>query len=215
MRTEGKSSSSTRWYLGNCELFQGILTFSTENLLRVICPLEWRNKLMNEAHSEGHFGADKTRKKLHLFHWYRIENDIRDFVTFCAECQMRSRKINKVPLQPSKVSVVFEKMAIDLCGPLPQTERGNAHIANFVDLFSKYVISVPVENTKAKTIATAFLREVVYKFGTPTELVSDNATNFNAENMKQLCLDLQVKKVFVTPYHSTSNGAVERTFRTW
>ena len=75
-------------------------------------------------------------------------------------------------LQPSKVRVVFEKMAIDLCGPLPRTERANMHITNFVDLFCKYVISVPVEDTKAKILATALLREVVYKFGTPTKLVS-------------------------------------------
>ena len=128
---------------------------------------------------------------------------------------MRSRKINRIPLQPTEVSVVLQKMAVDLCGPLPETERGNKYIANFVDMFSKFVISIPIPDTKACSVATTFLKEVIYKYGTPMELISDNASNFSAENIREMCLNLQVKKIFVTPYHSASNGGVERTFRTW
>ena len=49
----------------------------------------------------------------------------------------------------------------------------------------------------------------------PGSLISDNATNFTAQQIKELCSALETYKVYVTPYHSQSNGAVERTFRTW
>ena len=209
----------TRWYMKNCNLYEGVLCQSTDGILKVILPKEWRKFALENAHSStkngGHFKEKKTRQKLRLVSWYSIIKDIKEYIEFCPECQLRTKNFQRIPLQPTQVSAVFQKMGVDLCGPMPITARGNKYIANFVDMFSKFVISVPLSDSKASTFINALMKEVVYKYGEPTELLSDNASNFTAESLKQLCDDLRIHKVYVTPHHSTSNGATERTFRTW
>ncbi|KAI1693546.1 hypothetical protein DdX_20601 [Ditylenchus destructor] len=52
---------------------------------------------------------------------------------------------------------------------------------SILDMFTKFVVSVPVPDTKALTLATAFVEEFVLKYSTPTQIVSDNAKTFSAE----------------------------------
>uniref|UniRef100_A0A183CIF4 Reverse transcriptase n=1 Tax=Globodera pallida TaxID=36090 RepID=A0A183CIF4_GLOPA len=104
---------------------------------------------------------------------------------------------------------------LDLAGPFPMTQKGNKHILNIVCWFTKYVISVPVPDTKARTIAQAFLNHCYLKFGGCTELITDNATAFTSEFFREFCSMLYIDKKYACPHWSQGNASTERTFRTF
>ncbi|VDO25339.1 unnamed protein product [Heligmosomoides polygyrus] len=82
---------------------------------------------------------------------------------------------------------------MDFCGPLKTTERGNKYILNIVCWFTRYISSVPLHEARANTIAHALLKECVLKYGTMTELVSDQASSFTSHFYQEFCNLLHIK----------------------
>ena len=57
---------------------------------------------------------------------------------------------------------------------------------------------------------TKFIREyIIYRFGIPHYLVSDNALQFNNQVVSNLFDQFGINKDFSAPYHPQSNGQVE------
>ena len=50
----------------------------------------------------------------------------------------------------------FEKISVDIVGPLPETKSGNLYILTIQDNFTKYSLAIPLPNHQAGTIADAF-----------------------------------------------------------
>ena len=47
------------------------------------------------------------------------------------------------------MGVPFERIAMDLAGPLPQTDRGNVYILVIFDYFTKYVEAFALPDQRA------------------------------------------------------------------
>ena len=57
---------------------------------------------------------------------------------------------------------------------------------------------------------TKFIREhIIYRFGIPHSLVSDNALQFDNQAVRNLCDQFGINKDFSAPYYLQSNGQVE------
>ena len=56
----------------------------------------------------------------------------------CAECKP-PRKTPKAPLRPIPSSYPFQRLHIDIVGPLPRTKRGNRYILTAQCSFTKWV----------------------------------------------------------------------------
>ncbi|VDN22713.1 unnamed protein product [Gongylonema pulchrum] len=118
------------------------------------------------------------------------------------------------PLYPVTSAAPMNRLGLDLCGPFPLMQRGNRYILNIICLFTKYVVSLPVEDTRATTLARALLNHCVLVHGSPNTLTTDSATTFTADFFQEFCRLLYINKRYATPYHSAGNGS-ERTFRTF
>ena len=100
----------------------------------------------------------------------------------------------------------FAIWGIDLICRLPK-ERGSIQYAVVaVDYFAKWV-----EAEALASITPAKIREFVYKnivcrYGVPHTIVLDNDTQFNYEEFKEFCDDLQIKKVFTSVAKPQANG---------
>ncbi|KHJ88557.1 integrase core domain protein [Oesophagostomum dentatum] len=168
--------------------------------------------------SGGHMGWKKTLAKImRKYYWPSIRRDVYTLCESCITCQMRRkpRPSFRERLIPVFSEAVFAKVGLDLCGPLPVTERGNKYILNIVCWFTRFVISVPLKDARANTIAHALLTECVLKYGTMSELVTDQASSFTSHFYTEFCNLLGIQQRFATPYHSMGNGATERTFHTF
>jgi len=72
----------------------------------------------------------------------------------------------------------FEKVFIDVVGPLPRTDSINAFILTMKCGLTKFSMASPMENHEANTVAYHFVTSCVCLHGIPSMLVSDQGTEF-------------------------------------
>lgn len=164
----------------------------------------------------GHQGVRKTYKRIRRqYKWKGMHQDIKDYIKGCQSCQKnKSGPSNKEPMVLTDTpSRPFEKIYMDMVGPLPTTTSGNKYILTFQDDLSKFFWCAPMPDAEAETVAKIFYSEIISKYGIPARLVTDNGTNFTAKLFGSVCKLLRIKKQHITPYHPQANGSLERSHR--
>ena len=78
------------------------------------------------------------------------------------------------------------------------------------DLFTKFVVSVPLVTGEARTVAEKFVENWVLKYGVPDVFHTDQGTNFGSTLMAGVCKLLKIDKTRKSPYHPQGNGQIER-----
>lgn len=107
----------------------------------------------------------------------------------------------------------FEKVFLDIVGPLNITQSGNKYILTFEDDFSKYMECIAIHDQEAKTIAHAYFERIICRFSIPERLITDQGANFESNLFKEVCKILKTKKISTTGYHPQANGSMERSHR--
>ena len=158
---------------------------------------------------------DKTMAKASRYWWKDMRKDMAIWHKECYECQLRAPKRYKIPLVMTKLDRPFERIGMDVCGPLHMTSKGNLHYMLAIDEFTKYAVVEPIPDTKAVTVAKAFWEEMILPFGVPEEVLTDNAKTFSAAFFKEMCDTTGDQEASCTPYHSAGNAIAERPFRTF
>jgi hypothetical protein len=145
-----------------------------------------------------------------------MEEDIRLMISSCMPClQRKSCGAPKLPpMQFSVTGYPFEKIAIDIAGPLPLSKNGERYLLGIVDYFSKYPMLLPIKNMESKTVAEAIFTNWICTFGVPDVIHSDRGTSFESELFHELCQLTGVRKTKTAPYYPQSDGLIERLFRT-
>jgi hypothetical protein len=86
------------------------------------------------------------------------------------------------------------------------------HILVIVDLFSRWSQLYPLKTLTADEAATALLHYVT-TFGTPSNITSDNGTQFINDTVKDLSALLDIIPIPIVPYNHQENGIVENRNR--
>ena len=84
----------------------------------------------------------KTLEKVRSrFYWPGQRHDIEDWCRACELCAARKSppRRNRAPMQQVLAGGPFQRVAMDILGPLPLTERGNKYILVLGDYFTKWV----------------------------------------------------------------------------
>ena len=174
-------------------------------------------KYMHDIPSAGHLGVDKTLEKVKkAFYWPRMKSDVHSYCQECDHCAARkaSPARNRAPLCQYLVGEPFERIEIDVFGPLPKSKSGNKYILTMCDCFTKWIEAVPLSDQEANTITRAFVDTFICRYGTPLQLHSDRGTNFESNVFKNMCNFFQIDKTRTTSMRPQSNGNVERFHRT-
>lgn len=173
-------------------------------------------KILQEYHDSklaGHFGFHKTYTRIkESYYWPHMKADIRKYVKSCHSCQL-----NKTNFKPTKqameitstAEIPFERIAIDIVGPLPLTESGNKFILTLQDDLTRFCLAEPIPNHEALTVAKVLTKFFV-QFGIPKTFLTDQGADFMSELMKNLSNLFKTKHLSTTPYHPQTNGALER-----
>ena len=187
---------------------------------QVVVPLSLRRDVLRYAHdvkTAAHLGIRKTLSKVRpRFYWPGLQNDVKVYVGGCEQC---SRKKNPNPTKVAPMEIVrsgfpMERIAFDILGPLPVTERGNKYILVISDYFTKWTESFAMPNMEAKTCAQILVEGVIVRFGVPNAIHSDQGRQFESQLFAETCQILQIQKTRTTAYHPQSDGMVERFNRT-
>lgn len=108
-------------------------------------------------------------------------------------------------------ATAFDKIAMDIVGPLPKTDKGNEYILTMQDQLTKFSMAAPLPNAKAVTIAEAFVKRFICNFGSPRAVLTDQGANFLSNFMKQVSKLFKIRKIRTTAFHPQSNGSLERS----
>ena len=67
----------------------------------------------------------------------------------------------------------MERIATDILGELPMSNKGNRYILVVSDFFMKWTESFPMANMEAATVTKIVVEEVITRYGTPSMIHSD------------------------------------------
>lgn len=105
-----------------------------EQVTQLVVPATLRRRIFHHLHSlaiGGHSGVGRTLAKLRRrFYWPGYKEDVVRWTQWCSECQRYkvSGRQGRAPLQQLPVGMPMERLAVDILGPLPPSDRGNRYI---------------------------------------------------------------------------------------
>jgi transposase InsO family protein len=78
-----------------------------------------------------------------------------------------------------------------------------------IDKFSKWVEVRPITNLKAEQAVT-FFTDIVYRFGVPNSIITDNGSQFTGRKFLEFCDKFHIRVDWAAVAHPQTNGQVER-----
>ena len=96
---------------------------------RLVVPQRLARDILTKLHNSpvgGHLGIKKTLEKVRQrFYWVKQREDVVQWCQSCPVCASRKSQPKKYrgPLQPITANRPLEKVAMDILGPLPETEQ--------------------------------------------------------------------------------------------
>ena len=182
----------------------------------VICPIALRKSIIWQTHSMAHSGMNRTLSRLQLaWYWPGMTAEVRRVVKSCEVCQA-TKGGGTHPAggqQRLYAGRPWQKVAVDLVGPMPETSRGNKWILVLMDHFTRWQDAIALPDATAPVVATALDKKVFCYLGLPEQIHTDQGAQFESALMAELCQLWRVKKTRTTPYHPQANGMVERNNR--
>lgn len=179
-----------------------------------------QEQLIREHHESaigGHRCVDTTvdRIKQAGYVWPKMKKDVEEIVKKCESCQkMKNSRKAKLPMTLTDTpGYPWQKVALDVVGPLDRTLSGNTCILTVQCNFTKFMQAFPIPDQTAETIAKVLIDDVVSTFSMPEVILTDQGTNFGSKLFKNLCKLLKIKKIRTSAYRPQSDGSLERYHR--
>ncbi|MBN3274512.1 ANFC protein, partial [Polyodon spathula] len=161
-------------------------------------------------------GRDKTKARLvSWFFWLGLDGNVKRFCEQCGECQKaRPRVIPRAPLVPLPlVEAPFERIGMDIVGPLERSAAGYTHLLVILDYATRYPEAIPLRSMSAKSVANKLVN-VFSRVGIPMEIQTDQGTNFMSRLMRGTCKLLGIKTIRTSVFHPQNDGLMERFNKT-
>jgi hypothetical protein len=180
-----------------------------------------QTQLIQQGHEYqfAHWGVNKTIDLLiklfpddvTLDRWPHFRRDVRDFIRRCPTCQKMSPLQGVIRANPyTLVSYIpFFRIAMDTIGPLPPSSEGHKYIIVIIDTFTRYVELFPAVDVSAQSAASALVSHIL-RFGVPSELVTDNGSQFVNQVFQHIATHVGFSHFTSIPYSKEENGLVER-----
>jgi len=182
-----------------------------------VCPVKLRDQIIWQTHRQAHLGFNKTLEQIQRqWYWPGMTADIRRRVLSCKECQQAKVASHKHSNKNNHLYAgrPWQVVAVDLCGPFPETSRGNTQIMVLADHFTRWYDAIPIPDGQAATVATTLDERVFAYFGVPEVIHTDQGSQFQSQLMRACCNLWGCQKTHTAPYHPQGNSVVERLNRT-
>ncbi|XP_058456818.1 uncharacterized protein K02A2.6-like [Malaya genurostris] len=192
--------------------FKSELVFAKEILLRkdrIVVPKKLRETVIALSHV-GHPGREKMKRRLRAAVWWpAMDGDAEKCCKECIECQLVAPYDKPEPLRIRELpKAPWVHLSGDFLGPLPN----GYYLFVLIDLYSRYTVVEPTTRTTSSEVIR-ILKNVFTRLGLPFMLTFDNAKNFSSQELKEYCVDYDIKLKHTTPYWPSANGEVERQNR--
>eukprot|EP00392_Amoebophrya_sp_AT5.2_P015096 g15287.t1 len=166
-----------------------------------------------------HSGRDKTAAKVRLVFWFpNLYTMVTNFVNRCARCRA-VKFLQPLPTLPYKTLPRWplQFLQIDFVGPITPastckfTGRNCRYVITSIDEYARWPTFSPMENNTAEAVAHFLLNEVVFAYGAPLVIRSDNGPEFVAKVVRLLAEQLGVDWVSGAAYNARSQALTEQS----
>jgi hypothetical protein len=146
------------------------------------------------------------------FYWLTAIEDAKEIVRTCDACQRFAARPHSpaAELMPIPLSWPFAQWGLDMVGKLHKASPGGyEYMLVAVDKFTKWIEAKPI-NSPDDASAIKFVKSIVFRFGVPHSIVTDNGSNFTSKEFKAYCAEVGIKLSFASVAHPQTNGQVEK-----
>lgn len=175
--------------------------------------------IMNDFHllpSSGHVGMRRMLNKIkRYYYWPSMQKDVVAYVDKCEQCQKQKyTSMTKEPLTvTTTATTAFEKVYLDVVGPIDRDDDGNCYILTLQCELTKYVEAYPLKSKSTVEVARAFVENFILRYGIPKEIATDRGTEFISSTMDEICKILKISQIMSTAYHHQSIGSLENSHK--
>ena len=213
---EGVSALSSPYFcVNNGLLYRGVQGRGGDTIEQLLVPKSYVSRVLYLAHTHqlgAHLGVQKTYDRVVArFYWPGAKKAVERFCQQCPECQLVApRTPAHSPLIPLPIiEVPFSRIAMDIVGPLPKSNRGHRYILVIVDYATRYPEAIPLRSASAKAVAHEIFT-LSSRVGIPDAILTDQGTCFMSQILTQLYKWLNVTRIKTSVYHPQTDGLVER-----
>ena len=170
-------------------------------------------KLSHDILAASHLGINKTKDRvLQRYYWPGVFRDVANHCRTCEVCQRAQGKRYGARAEMITLSLIeklFQRIAMDIIGPLPRSNNGNKYILTICDYATRCPDAIPILNTEANTIAKELV-SVFARVGMPDEILTDQGSNLMSSLLQEMYLMLNISRLRTSPYHPQTDGLTER-----
>ena len=136
------------------------------------------------------------------YYWPTMRSEASKFVQAYDKCQRFATYSSRpaASLTPLFSPWPFALWGVDLIGELPKAKGGVRYAVVAVDYFTKWAEAASLATITSKKITSFVFNSIVYRFGIPYKLISDNGKQY---------LIGRSRRNFAAVYHPQSNGLTE------
>ena len=177
---------------------------------KVVVAEDRRLFLIASAHDDvGHHGFYATNALLAERYWWpQMAQDIAWFVRTCHLCQLRKTQHVLIPPTVATPAPLFSKVYMDTMHLTPSS--GYKYIVQGRCSLTHWPEWEMLRTETAKSLARFILNNIIYRWGTLLEIVTDNGAPF-VKAMEYLAKKYHIKHIRISGYNSRANGIVERS----
>ena len=117
---------------------------------------------------------------------------------------MSAQELRTIPL-----TWPFAVWGMDMVGSFQMSPCKKTHLLVAIDKFTKWVEVMSVINYEAAT-AVQFLKRIIYRFGYPHCIITDNGTNMSLGEVAKFCGTSGIRLDVASVSHPQANEQVER-----
>ena len=117
-----------------------VTTDGSNDHLQLVVPKSLQENVLKQTHDHGHLGQEKTLSRVkQKFYWPGHFNDIKNWCNTCTTCATHktAHPKQKAVLQTMQAGYPLQIVAVDILGPLPESDNRNSYIMVVGDYFTK------------------------------------------------------------------------------
>ena len=184
------------------------------NAWKLWIPLNMRKDIISRFHDSpivSHGGMLKTLELIRRkFFWPGLVRDVRNYIRSCDVC--KESKAPNISLKPNIGNQIvtnrpFQRLYVDILGPYPRSKQGNIGILIVLDHLTKFHWLCPLRKFTSTVIKDFLLKQIFHVYGVPEVLVSDNGSQFKANEFNAFLTELGIHHTYTAIYSPQSNAS--------
>ena len=177
----------------------------------LVIPEKYKPIIFNTYHDSllaGHQGPYCTAMTIRQkFFMHNLMNKVKRYIKACHTCLKTKPKYMKNRPIYGRIPVDYAPMqdlSIDI--KMMSQAFGGYHLLLVITCDrTNFMIAVPLRDRTAQTVAEALIYRVIYLFGPPRQIISDEATEFSSTIIQAILCMLNCRLKVISPYNHGSS----------